>query len=318
MQTLVSKGAARSKVEPSESELRHLLARARPGRVGDLGINAILRADRIDAWAFPVQRALRRFAMMPGFRHAKDFLNGTWLGHPLHPALTDVPIGAWTAALIFDAMTVAHLRKLDRAAEAAIGVGIAGAGASALAGLADWADTNTSQRRVGFVHAGLNSLALGLQIASLVCRKRRLRGGRVLSTLGYGVTVLAGYLGGALVYRQGAQVSRNAYERAPRAFTPALREERLLPDEPTRAMVGGTAVVLVKHVGEVFALSDVCSHAGCPLSQGRIERDAIVCACHGSTYRLRDGAALHGPSPFAQPSFDVRVESGVVEIRKRA
>jgi nitrite reductase/ring-hydroxylating ferredoxin subunit/uncharacterized membrane protein len=288
-----------------------------PGRLADLGIGAILRSDRLDALALPLQRALARLAHLPGCRRAKDFLNGTWLGHPLHPALTDVPIGAWTTALIFDALTVARWGKLDRAAQAAVGVGIAGATASALTGLADWTDTSTSQRRVGFVHAGLNTVALGFQVASLVCRKRKLGGARTLSVLGYGVAVIAGYLGGSLVFRQGTMVSRTAWDRGPRTFTPARPQSELAPDRPTRAVVDGAAVVLVKHDGEVFALDDVCSHAGCALSQGRLRGDAIVCACHGSTYRLRDGAVLQGPSPFPQPGFDVRTDAGVIAIRKR-
>lgn len=287
-----------------------------PGRVGDLGVRAILRSARLDTLALSLQRTLKRLSNRPGCRGAKDFLNGTWLGHPLHPALTDVPIGAWTTALIFDALTVAKLSKLDRAAETAVGVGVAGATASALTGLADWTDTSTSQRRVGFAHAALNTLALGLQVASLLCRRRKFGGARALSVLGYGVAVVAGYLGGSLVFRQGTMVSRTAYDRGPRTFTPALLESELVPERPTRAVVDGAAVVLVKHDGEVFALNDICSHAGCPLSQGRLQGDAIVCSCHGSTYRLHDGAVLHGPSPFPQPSFDVRIESGLVAIRK--
>src|SRR5689334_20879360 len=90
---------------------------ARPGRLADLAMSAILRSDRLDALALPLQRALARVAGRPKFRRAKDFLNGTWLGHPLHPALTDVPIGAWTVAVVFDALTVTRRSKLDRAAE---------------------------------------------------------------------------------------------------------------------------------------------------------------------------------------------------------
>lgn len=287
------------------------------GRLADLGIGAILRSDRLDALALPLQRALRRLGNLPGCQRAKDFLNGTWLGHPLHPALTDIPIGAWSTALVFDALTVTRWSKLDRAAEIAVGVGVAGATASALTGLADWTDTSTSQRRVGFVHAGLNTLALGLQVASLACRRRRLGGARTLSVLGYGVALVAGYLGGSLVFRQGTMVSRTAYGHGPGAFTPALPGSELAPDQLTRVVVDGSAVVLVKHDGDVFALDDVCSHAGCPLSQGRLRGEAIVCGCHGSTYRLRDGAVLRGPSPFPQPTFEVRTDGGVIAIRRR-
>ena len=101
--------------------------RARPSRLGELGVRAIVRSDRLDGLALPLQRRLRRLSSLPVGRRAKDFLNGTWLGHPLHPALTDIPIGAWTTTLVVDALAVGRWKKLDRAAEAAVSVGIAGA-----------------------------------------------------------------------------------------------------------------------------------------------------------------------------------------------
>ena len=320
METEASTLPSLTSPRPSVPERRRSVGRAlfvRPDRLGGRGVHAISASDRIDSFALPLQRTLAGLTRRPALRRVKDFLNGVWLGHPLHPVLTDIPIGAWTVSIVCDAFTVAGGRKYERAAETALGVGIVGAVASAVTGLADWTDTSTSQRRLGFAHAGLNTLALGLQTASFVCRRRKLGGARALSVIGYCAAGAAAYLGGSLVYDQGTMVRRTAHRGGPPTFKPALPESELQPGRPTRATVDGTDVVLVKHGGEIFALDDVCSHAGCPLSKGRLEGDAIVCACHGSTYRLRDGMALHGPAPFAQPTFDVRTENGMIAIRKR-
>ncbi|HEY7976232.1 MAG TPA: DUF2231 domain-containing protein, partial [Ktedonobacterales bacterium] len=102
-------------------------------------------------------------------RRFKTLLHGTWLGHPLHPAITDVPIGAWLLAVIFDIVWLvspAGAPWAARGAEVAVIVGILGAVAAAVTGLADWSDSYGAERTVGLYHAGLNSLALILFIIS--------------------------------------------------------------------------------------------------------------------------------------------------------
>ncbi len=278
---------------------------------------ALGRSQRLDSIAAWVQDKLTWLWSRPAGQRTKDLLNGTWLEHPLHPALTDIPIGAWTAAAMCDLVTATGKRDLDDAASAALAVGIVGAVGAAITGVADFSDTHGAQRRVGLVHAGLNTTALVFQVASLVQRRRGIRGAKVTSAIGYGTALAAAYLGGDLVFRQGTQVDRNAWRAGARSFTPAMRESALAPEQPTGVEVEGTKVMLVRHEGELFALDDVCGHAGCPLSQGHLAEGAIVCACHGSTYRLRDGAVLRGPSPYPQPSYDVRVEGDRIEVRRR-
>lgn len=285
-------------------------------RLGEAGAAAISGSDQVDDVARPLQQAVRR-ALSGPMRGAKDFLNGTWLGHPLHPVLTDIPLGAWSAAFVFDALTVTGLADLDKAARASVAVGAVGAVGAALTGLADWTDTGKEQRRVGLVHAALNSAALGLQIASLIGRGRGMPGARVLSLLGLATASSAAYLGGQLVYRLGTQVDRTAWKTGLRTFTPAMEAKDLPSERPVRQEVDGVPVLLVDHQHRIYALEDTCGHAGCPLSGGRIEGDAIVCPCHGSTYRLADGAVLRGPSPFPQPTFDVRVDAGLISLRRR-
>src|SRR5690242_16865650 len=106
-------------------------------------------------------------------RRFRTLLNGTWLGHPLHPAITDVPIGAWLLAVIFDIIWLvapATNAWAARGAEAAVLIGILAAIGAAVTGMTDWSDTYGAERTVGLYHAGLNVLALVLYIISFVLR----------------------------------------------------------------------------------------------------------------------------------------------------
>src|SRR5690348_4104761 len=106
-------------------------------------------------------------------RRFKSLLHGTWLGHPLHPAITDVPIGAWLLAVIFDIVWLASPDANSwaaRGAEITVLIGILAAVAAAVTGLADWSDSYGAERTIGLYHAGLNSLALILYIVSFFLR----------------------------------------------------------------------------------------------------------------------------------------------------
>src|SRR4051812_27687633 len=118
-------------------------------------------AGALDRVGEPLGRAVR--ALLP--RALRDLLHGVYLGHPLHPAVVPVPVGAWMSAAVLDAVPGA-----DRAATVLVGVGTAGAVPAALAGLNDWASLSAEQRRVGLVHATANAVALSLYTSSLVAR----------------------------------------------------------------------------------------------------------------------------------------------------
>lgn len=279
-------------------------------------IYSITRQDWIDRTAHSIQNVVNGwFRGSEGGLRVKDFLNGVWLAHPLHPAVTDLPVGAWTTAMVLDGVQAVTGRDMQRATSAAIGVGIAGAAASAASGMADWVDSYQEQRRVGLVHALINTLGLTLMGASLWRRNQRNRSGAgLLSAGGYMAMTVGAYLGGELAYRLGTQVDRNAWVSGPQQFTPVMRDADLPPETPTRVEVQGVRLLLVRHDGQIYAMNEVCSHAGGPLSKGRLEGDSIVCPWHGSTYRLEDGTVVHGPSPFAQPHYEVRVRDGQVEL----
>lgn len=148
----------------------------------------------------------------------KDFLHGAWFGHPLHPAITDAPLGAWTVALVFDLMAECDDRKeRARASETAVAIGLIGAVGAAVTGLTDWSATSGRARRVGVMHGLLNAGATALYGASLWLRRReRRREGRNLAYLGYAVSMSAAYLGGHLVFRERVGVDHMASQKLPR------------------------------------------------------------------------------------------------------
>jgi uncharacterized membrane protein len=156
----------------------------------------------LDAMANPLSAAVRE--SLDELPQLKSFLKGVWLGHPLHPAITDIPIGAWTTAVVLDATTSDHTDDgYTRAAETAITVGLIGAIGSAVTGLTDFSDIKGKQRRLGLVHGLINLTATGLFAASLASRRSGNRSaGRTYSTVGYMVAMAGAYLGGSLVFRE--------------------------------------------------------------------------------------------------------------------
>lgn len=246
---------------------------------------------------------------------AKDALSGAWLGHPLHPLLTDVPIGAWASAVFLD---LAGGRRARPAADALAAAGIAAALPTALSGLSDWSDLGRREQRVGLVHAAANYVALGLWTASLAARRRgRRTRGVALGLLGAGALTVGGYLGGHLAYGRAAGVDRNALADLPEDWTP-LADVAELPDgQPVLAHAGATPLLLVRRGETVHALADRCSHLGGPLHEGNLEGDTVTCPWHGSTFCLDDGRVVHGPASAPQPSLEVRTTGGKVEVRRR-
>lgn len=254
----------------------------------------------------------------PAAQKLRNFLNGVWLGEPLHVVLTDVPVGAWTVAMVFDALDVAFdRRKFSRAAEASIAIGLAGAAGAALTGMTDWSDVDPPARRLGFIHGLLNLSATTLFVTSLVLRKNKSRAiGRFAGALGYAVMAYAAHLGGELVYEQRVGVDRTAGQEFPEQFTPVLPEEKLIDGKLTKAMYQGTPILIVRRGDRIFAMAETCSHFSGPLSEGRLEGDSVVCPYHNSRFALEDGRVLDGPAVHPQPCLQVRTRDGQVEVRK--
>jgi nitrite reductase/ring-hydroxylating ferredoxin subunit/uncharacterized membrane protein len=238
-------------------------------------------------------------------RPLKEILSGSWLGHPLHPVLTDVTIGTLASALLLDWLG----GKESRPAAAPV----------VASGASDWGDTevaNDSVRRIGVVHASSNLVASTLFLASWAARRRG-EDGRLLALAGGAALSAGGYLGGHLSFAEGVGVDHTVFEEAPEGWTDVLADGELADEAPRCVEADGTAVMVVRHGGELYALSDHCSHRGGPLHEGAVQDGTITCPLHESVFELRDGALIHGPAAFPQPAWDVRARAGRVEVRRR-
>lgn len=246
----------------------------------------------------------------------KDFLHGKWLGHPLHPALTDVPTGSWTITFITDLAEIFGNKSLSKVGDTALTIGLSGALASAVSGLVDWYETNGEARRIGLVHGVLNFTGVALYSASLALRlsgKRRLA--RILSMLTYlGVNVSA-YLGGELVVRYGIGVDHTAWPLPPEQYVEVMDIADLREGEPKVAMAGEVPVLLVLEDMKVYAIGATCCHQGGPLEEGKYENGEVTCPWHGSMFNVKEGKVLRGPAVFDQPHYDVRIRKGKIEVK---
>jgi nitrite reductase/ring-hydroxylating ferredoxin subunit/uncharacterized membrane protein len=284
----------------------------------NMAVNEAVELIEQQEWLQPLEDGLQQAvrasyeAMGEAGPPVRDFLHGTWLGHPLHAALTDVPVGAWSAAAVLDMAG-------NPAADSAIRIGLGGAALAALAGLTDWHATDGKARRIGLVHGMLNVTAVGLYLASLATRSGGNRAsGRALGYAGFLVALASSYLGGKLVYSQRVGVTHTPPPEGPEDFFHVLAESDLPENELRRVEVEGTRVLLVRRSGRVHAIAEVCAHLGGPLAEGKLEGEIVECPWHGSRYSILDGSVVAGPSVHPQPCYETRVRDGQIEVRPAA
>ncbi len=282
-------------------------------------IDTIGQQESLEAASQRLQQAVNNLFDAGGGtgQQIENFLHGVPLGHPLHPVLTDIPIGAWTAAAAIDVLEgISGNRQLGPGADAAIAVGLVGAVGAAITGLTDWKDTDGASRRVGLVHGLLNLSATLLYTQSLIARRAGARArGRSLSFAGYATVLVSALLGGDLVYRQRIGVSHLSQEELPTAFVPVLNAAELGEGEMRRVEANGVTVVLVRQQDQIYALAERCSHMGGPLADGHLYEGSLQCPWHGSRFALADGHVLDGPATFPQPCFETRIRDGQIEVR---
>lgn len=259
-------------------------------------------AERLTQWSAPLYQE----------RHVRDLASGTPLGHPLHPLLVALPIGSWSAAMVFDGLGD------EVAARRLVGFGTLTAVPTALSGLSDWADTVGGERRVGLVHALVNGAVVGLYAASWVARRRpSQRLGIALSLGGATLLGVSGWLGGHLVYALGVGVDTTAFQEAPEEWTDAAAEDDIRTGSLFGAEVAGVPVVLTRSSsGAIVAYADRCTHRGGPLHEGELVDGCIQCPWHGSQFSVADGSVVRGPATRPQPPYDVRVDGGRVQLRR--
>lgn len=251
-------------------------------------------------------------------------LNGVWLGHPVHPPLASLTSGAIGTTVGLDALSLlpgrptSELVDASRFATRALGLGILANLGSAVTGVADWQHTHEEDRRIGLVHGVLNGLATGLYIMSWLDRRRgRHHRGIVTSALGYGITVGASYLGGALVFDSGIGIDQSGQRLRTPDWTPVLPLESLKNGKPQRIEVDGVGLVLCRtgNNGEIAAFGELCPHLAAPMADGWVDRGRLVCPWHGSRFDLCSGEVLRGPSAAPLPRYQTRINDGMVELR---
>jgi nitrite reductase/ring-hydroxylating ferredoxin subunit/uncharacterized membrane protein len=269
-------------------------------------------------WIAGVVNGFYRVLGAPG-KYLQDFLNGSWLGHSLHPVLTDVVIGGSTVAVLLEIIGWFGVDGLRPAIAWTLGLTWLAAIGAIVTGLTDYKDTATGdERNLAGMHGLINIVAT---IAFIVAFVAYLGPGGslgpVLLIAGYLVVSVGAYIGGHVVFKYGYMVNHNAFPRARRAkeFTAVLAAGDLPDGTLTKASLGTTTLVLVRRGDVVHALKETCSHAGGPLAEGTLEGDGIVCPWHGSTFRLADGAVRHGPASSRQVTYRARVNAGQVEVQ---
>lgn len=275
-----------------------------------------------DVWARPFGDFNRRWAsaLFRPIRPIKDLLNGRWLGHPLHAATTDLPIGLLLGAVILD------LVGQRGAADIVLLATILTMLLSAVSGLADYSDTSGTALTRATLHSTLMVLALVLLVISAVIRAGDPADRTVpvaLSVVGFLIVTAGAFVGGDVVYVFGNMVSRHAFRGAGTKWikldTGDVSDLAALPDAtPTKMRAGINDLVVVRQGDTVHALHAVCAHAGGPLDQGTIVDGCVECPWHASRFRLSDGLVRQGPSVYDQPSYEIRAaDGGGYEVRRR-
>lgn len=292
------------------------------GDIHQISDQVIQQLPKVEEPGLRVARGIHNQIVNGGetVRSAADVLHGTrWLGHPLHPVLTDVTLGAWMMGFIFDVLSLLTLRRWRssrHAADTLTTLGTLTAIPTALAGIADYSAIKKQAARHGTLHGLINTVMLGLYILSVRAR----RGGHwvtgiLYSSAAFGLGLVSAWLGGELVYNLRVGVNHSQPARRPANWMPVLPEDDLTEGHPQRVRVEGQDILLYRRDGMIYAIGAVCSHAGGPLEQGQFYDYCVQCPWHDSVYDLRDGSVVHGPTTYNQPVYQVRLMNGHIEVR---
>lgn len=275
-------------------------------------INSLEQARPLDKVATPVQQFIQKYVQPQGLR---DLLHGVPIGHPAHPMLVQVPIGAWMSAVLLD-----RIQGAEKGADALVTAGVLSSLPAAVSGLVDFSDQNPEHARVGLIHSVFNTTAVALFIGSLVARatgRRQL--GRKLALFGVGQVSVGGVLGGHISFHQagGTNHVADVAHRVSPGWQPVGSFDELPEGQAVRRMIGDVPVFVLRSGPTATVLADLCSHLSAPLHEGEIIGSGagrcVVCPWHGSTFRLSDGSVVHGPATAPAPVFGTRVVDGQLE-----
>jgi nitrite reductase/ring-hydroxylating ferredoxin subunit/uncharacterized membrane protein len=280
-------------------------------------VDNLLTQEALQKPAEMVAGALHKAILDGGkpVRQAVDLLHGSWLGHPLHPVLTDVVVGAWGMAGLLDLIGGRRSRK---AADTLTEVGAISAVPTAVTGLADFSGIKKSAAGAGLSHALMNTIALVFYLFSIRARRKgQRRQGVFLSAFGLGVATMSAYVGGHLVFSKKVGVDHSEAPADLPEWRPVLDADDLRAGSPKRITVDGTDIALFRRGNQVYAVNAVCPHAGGPLDEGQVEGETVQCPWHDSVFDLADGSIVHGPTAFPVACYEARRRNGQIEIRSR-
>jgi Ferredoxin subunits of nitrite reductase and ring-hydroxylating dioxygenases len=276
----------------------------------------------VDAPAKVVQDSILKFykALAGPGQGLKSLLHGTKpLGHPLHPALTAVPLGGFTVMFLADWLAIFFRTVPPVVGTFALIIGILGMVASAATGYTDYTGTSGRERRYASLHGLIMTIVLLLMIASLLLRYQPGSGlvfaGVLASSLAYLVVLFGAFLGGHLSFGMGTAVNRSAFVEGVTDWTDVGSMAHFPEGKLVRAQAGDMPVLLVRLGDRLSAIAATCSHAGGPLDEGKLEGDIVTCPWHSSRFCVADGAVKEGPATFDQPALLVREENGKVQVR---
>jgi len=272
-------------------------------------------------YSLQIKNALHNTVLQGGdeLRRITDLLHGIPLGHPLHPLLTDIPIGAWTFSALYDVLSLLapFNRKYKQTADDLTALGVITAIPTAVAGLTDYSTIKEDAADYGLLHGLLNISGVLLYVLSWRARSRRHR----LAGIGYamlGMTVMSAsaWLGGEMVYRLRVGTNHSPEPEEPQKWTAVLPNSELIEGrKPQVVDLDGQKVLLYRDGDGVHAISATCAHAGGPLDKGKFYDGCVECPWHNSVYDLKTGQVVHGPSVFPQPKYEVRITNGQIRLR---
>lgn len=253
--------------------------------------------------------------------------------HPMHPMLVSFPLGLWITSLFFDAL---GLWWNDPALVAAgfyclVG-GCVGAAIAAIPGVIDLftvVPPNSSARKRGFLHGGMNVVALLL--FAFIAWRRGSAGEPVdglsllLSSLGVAGILASGWLGATLVYRNQIGIDHryaNAgqwKERTVESFErPIANQKELGEGQMMLGHIAGERVVVAKCNHGVATFSDHCTHSGGPLSDGALIGCTVQCPWHGSQFDVHTGRVVAGPAQQKIDTYEHEVRAGEIYVTPSA
>lgn len=278
------------------------------------------------SWMDPLAKWIQKLvgsiygSLGPVGRQLKDIAHGTAvLRHPLHPALTDAPLGAWLVGVIADYLALRTHIVPTQAGDIALLVGVVAAAGAVLTGYTDFHETYGLERRAALFHGLVMTLVILIEAVSLLLRW--LAGPEVhglavgLATVGLLLAMFGMYLGGHVVYGFGTMINRNAFAEPSTKPVAVGVPSDFVEGGMKRVQARSVAVLVTRLGGKLYAISATCSHAGGPLDEGKLDGDVVTCPWHGSRFCVRDGAVRGGPATFTQPAFIVEEADGKVTVR---